>query len=256
MNLRIGKRWRTRSLRGFSRVLLQSLCCFLVCAAFTEMPSWAQGDHGFRFVRIKYDVGSSRFGGWRGGAPWAHDYPAAEINFHEAVSRTTKIHVEGEPIVLTLEDERIFQYPVLYLCEPGYWEMSDEAVENLSNYLRRGGFILFDDFRGQFELMNTYEQMQRVLPNIDPIPLPPEHPIWTIYYDVDPVAAPSLVSQCRAHCEDTYYGYFDEQGRLVGLMNHNQDIGDGWEWPERDFENASTVSFQMGVNFLIYALTH
>lgn len=234
---------------------LQCITMLMLLSGCMAMHVQAQGDYGFRFVRIKYDTGNSRFG-WRGGAPWSHDYPTAEINFHEAVSRTTSIHVEGDPLVLTLEDERIFEYPVLYLCEPGYWDMKEEEVENLSNYLGRGGFILFDDFRGQFELMNTYEQMQRVLPGVDPVPLPPEHPIWTIYYDIDPVAAPSLVGGCRSFCEDTYYGYFDEQGRLVGLMNHNQDIGDGWEWPERDFENASTVSFQMGVNFLIYALTH
>ena len=50
--------------------------------------------------------------------------------------------------------------------------------------------------------------------------------------------------------------YFDDSGRLVALANHNQDIGDGWEYPDRDFENASTVSFQMGINFVMYALTH
>jgi hypothetical protein len=43
---------------------------------------------------------------------------------------------------------------------------------------------------------------------------------------------------------------------MVALMCYNQDIGDGWEWPERNFEDASTTAFQMGINFLMYALTH
>lgn len=240
-----------------SRLFIAGLCC-CVYLLLPEIAQ-AQGDHGFRFVRVKYDMGASSNGfgfGRRGGAPWAHDYPTAEMNFHEAVARTTKIHVEGQPLVLTLDDQRIFEYPVLYLCEPGYWDMTDEQVENLAQYLQRGGFIMFDDFRGPRELMNAYEQMQRALPGVEPLPIPPEHPIWNVYYDINPVAAPSLVSGCWGECEDTYYGYFDSNGRLVGLLNHNQDLGDGWEWPERNFEDASTISFQMGVNFLIYALTH
>ena len=99
--------------------------------------------------------------------------------------------------------------------------------------------------------------MQRVLPNREPIELPASHPIWSIYFDVDPVAAPSLVSGYLGSISaDRYMGYFDDNGRLMALANHNQDIGDGWEYPDRDFENASTISFQMGINFVMYALTH
>ncbi len=145
----------------------------------------------------------------------------------------------------------------MYLCEPGYWQITDEEAEQLSEYLTRGGFLLLDDFRGEYEWYNFYEQMQRVLPNHEPVELPPSHPIWSIYFDVDPVAAPSLVSGYFGSTEDDrYMAYFDDHGRLVALANHNQDIGDGWEYPNRDFENASTVSFQMGINFVIYALTH
>ena len=56
--------------------------------------------------------------------------------------------------------------------------------------------------------------------------------------------------------DDTYIAYFDSNGRIVALACYNQDIGDGWEYPERSLGDASTISFQMGINFLIYALTH
>lgn len=217
---------------------------------------FAQGDHGFRFVRIQFEDGMSS--GWRrGGEAWSHDHPTGELNLYEALKRTTNIHVEGPPLVLTLKDERIFEYPVLYLCEPGFWTMDEEEVENLSEYLRRGGFILFDDFRGDREWAQFYEQMKRVLPDEEPVPLPPEHPVWSIYYDVDPVAAPSNVSGgWFSHEDDQYLAFFGEDGRMVALACYNQDIGDGWEWPERNLADASTISFQMGVNFLIYAFTH
>jgi len=220
----------------------------------------AQTDYGFRFVRIQFDSGQSESRGWgwgRGGAMWAHDYPVAEENFYTALKRTTSIQVEEPYLVLELSDDRIYEHPILYLCEPGYWQMTDEEVGRLREYFERGGFILFDDFRGDYEWYNLYEQMQRVLPSVEPRELTAVHPIWSIYYDVDPVAAPSLVSGYQGSRDaDSYWGYFDEDGRLMALANRNQDIGDGWEYPNRNFDNASTVSFQMGINFVIYALTH
>ena len=99
--------------------------------------------------------------------------------------------------------------------------------------------------------------MKRVFPDLEPEEISPDHPIWDIYFDVDPVAAPSLVSRREYdQGEDRYMAYFDDKGRMMALANHNQDIGDGWEWPDRNFQNASTISFQMGINFVMYALTH
>ncbi len=216
----------------------------------------AQGDHGFRFIRIQYE-NSSQGGMARWGATWRHDYPTAELNLYQAIERTTSMYVEGPPLVLSLKDERIFEYPVLYLCEPGYWPPDEEDAENLRRYLERGGFILFDDFRGEREWRHFHEQMKRVFPDNEMVELAPDHPIWSIYYDVDPVAAPSVVSGgAFTPLDDRYLGLFDREGRLMALACHNQDIGDGWEWPERNLGDASTVSFQMGINFVVYALTH
>jgi hypothetical protein len=221
------------------------------------LSSDASQDYGFRFVRIQFDSNASGMRS-RGGAPWSHDHPRAELQFYEALERTTQVQVEGPPLVLTLKDGRIFEYPLLYLCEPGYWTMDEDEVENLRAYLDRGGFILFDDFRGPREWQQLYEQMKRVFPDREPVEIPPDHFIWSIYYEVDPVAAPSLVRGGFrfAEYEDQYFALFDDRGRMVALMCYNQDIGDGWEWPERNFEDASTTAFQMGINFLMYALTH
>ncbi len=235
----------------------QSLLAFLLIAAVVflpAVPALGQDDHGFRFVRIQY--GTENLGWSRGGDPWSHDYPRAELHFYEALERTTAIRTARPPIVLRLDDERIFEYPVLYLCEPGYWEMNDEEAANLRAYLDRGGFILFDDFRGMREWQQLERQLQRVLPEAAPVELTPDHFIWSIYYEIDPIAAPSLVSGGYSADEDRYFALFDDNGRMMALMCYNQDIGDGWEWPDRNFEDASTISFQMGINFLLYALTH
>ena len=221
-----------------------------------------QQESAFQFVRIKFESnyggGGGRFGrGGRDMGPWAHDYPTAEHNFHNALQRTTRVEIAGQPLVLTLADKEIFDHPMLYLCEPGFWTVKEEEAENLREYLERGGFILFDDFRGDMDWIQLYEQMQQVYPDVEPQEIPPDHPIWSIFYDIDPIEAPSLVDRGRySRYEDRYLAYFDEEGRMFALACLNQDIGDGWEWPDRSFGDASTVSFQMGLNFLLYALTH
>jgi len=229
------------------------LTVFLVFG-FTN-PGYAQNDHGFRFIRIQY---GQEVRGWRGrgGQPWAHDYPTAELNFYEAIERTTKIQVAGPPLIMTLKDERIFEYPLLYLCEPGYWQIDEAEADNLREYLERGGFILFDDFRGTREWANLYDQLKMVFPDREPVLLPEDHAIWNIYFEVDPVAAPSLVSGRFSDFDDRYFALFDDNERMMALICYNQDVGDGWEWPDMNFQDASLIAFQMGVNFLMYALTH
>lgn len=211
----------------------------------------------FQFVRIRYESIGSRWGR----ETWAFDYPTAERNLYEAIERTTSLRLGGEPIVLTLEDDRIFEHTVLYLCEPGYWQLREEEAANLKTYFARGGFMIIDDFHdyqaGGPQWSNFYYNIKQVFPDLEPVELPPDHPIWSIYYDIDPVEAASTKDyEGFGKYDDVYYGIFDDDGRMLCIICYNQDIGDGWEWPERNFEDASTVSFQMAINFIMYALTH
>ena len=227
-------------------------------------PSLAD-DFGFRFVRVQYTSTGGGFG--RRGNAWATDYPRAEQHLHEAINRTTGIHLDGPPIVLRLTDDRIFEHPVLYLTEPGYWETNEAEVANLKKYLARGGFLIIDDFhdygRGQVgpQWNNMYRNIKRVFPDREPIELTADHPIWSVYYDIDPDAAISTKNSGGwgprfGPLDDVYYGIFDDSGRMVIAICYNQDIGDGWEWPDQNLGDASTVSFQMAINFIIYALSH
>ena len=240
------------------------LCCLACLLGLPDAQAQVPADeHGFRFVRIRYEtVRYARYPTWR------YDWPTAEQNLHEAIRRTTKLHLTGEPTVLTLTDPEIFEHPILYLCEPGYWRTNPEEVAQLRTYLTRGGFLIVDDFHdygdGQTgrEWENFYRILKQVFPDREPVELPPDHPIWTIYYDVDPVSALSTKLQSGEvpwldGDDDTYYGVFDDDGRLMVIICYNQDIGDGWEWPGgRNLGEASTVSFQMAINFIYYALTH
>lgn len=245
---------------------------FLVLLLLGSVPAQPAGfgsaispdDFGFRFVRVQYESTGGGFG--RRGDAWATDYPRADRHLHEAIERTTGLYLEGPPIVLRLTDERIFEYPVLYLTEPGYWRTNEEEVANLKKYLARGGFLIIDDFhdygRGRVgpQWNNMYRNIKRVFPDREPVELTADHPIWSVYYDIDPDAAMSTKNasgwQHFGPLDDVYYGIFDDNGRMMVAICYNQDIGDGWEWPERNLADASTVSFQMAINFIIYALTH
>jgi hypothetical protein len=57
-------------------------------------------------------------------------------------------HTE-ETNILTFDDPELFKYPVAYLCEPAGWVMSDEEAAGLRAYLKKGGFVIVDDFRFQ-----------------------------------------------------------------------------------------------------------
>jgi len=248
------------------RLLL--IACFM-SAVFPGMPEVikAQDDHGFRFIRIQvedtrtssYYYGGSRRGGWgrRGGEPgWIHDYPTAEDNLYEAIDKTTEIQLAGQYMILTFRDKRIFEYPFLYLSEPGRWRINQTEVDNLREYFARGGFVMFDDFRGEPEWYNFYYNMKLVFPDKEPVEIPNDHPIWSIYYDIDPLEAPSWVTPRYSKYEDKYYTYYDDNGRMMCIVCFNQDVGDGWKWPKQRLDQAETLPLQMGINFIIYALTH
>ena len=117
--------------QGFSANLAVHLLLSIACV----LPSNGQ-DAGFQFARVWYESHP----GFRESA-WATDYPTAEYNLHEAISRTTGLQLEGPPVVVSLKDPTIFEYAVLYLTEPGYWRTNEEEVENLRRYLDRGGVL-------------------------------------------------------------------------------------------------------------------
>ena len=125
----------------------------------------------FTFVRIQYDTAGSSWnddedwGPWR---TWAVDFPAADRNFLRGVRRLTNIHVNKEPIVLRLDDDRIFEYPFLYMLEVGRQggvQLSEKEILNLREYLLRGGFLFIDDFWGTWQWSNFYRNFSKVFPD-------------------------------------------------------------------------------------------
>jgi hypothetical protein len=222
-------------------------------------------DGRFTFVRLRYEESLWNAGSfWRrgGGDPgWAHDYPRGERHLMKMVSELTAVRaiVEGSNI-LSADDPEIFKFPVAYLSEPGYWTVSDAEAANLRAYLLKGGFLIVDDFEGE-HWINFEEKMHKVLPGAVFVRLDASHPIFHAFFDLDDLA-PLTVGNYRARrAPSVYYGIFEDNDptkRLMVIANYNNDIGEYWEWSDTGFFpiELSNEAYKLGVNYVIYALTH
>lgn len=234
----------------------------------------------FSFARIVYDsTGGLQeayyFYEGRLWQRWETDYPQADENFVFRLSELTTSTPNSEPVTLRLTDPSLFSFPFIYMCDVGWMELSSEEQAALRTYLLRGGFLWVDDFWGLAEWENFERVMREVLPEHPWQELPEDHPILTMVFPLPrtpQIPARDFAVAGWLHDPPNYHrypahgieqvnlrGYFDDAGRLMAIATHNTDIGDGWEregYGEEYFEKYSTVAYAMGVNIVVYALTH
>lgn len=226
----------------------------------------------FTFVRIRYDSYGSRGSYGRSGGGWAVDFPASDLNFSFRLQQLTSIKVAPEPKVLRLTDAELFDHPFIYLIEPGALSFSDEEVDALRRYLDNGGFLMVDDFWGEEEWYNFYVEIRRVFPERPLEELPYEHAIFHCVYDLPnkpqiPSINQALGGRNSGRTWETYdsqtphyKGIFDDNGRMMVIICHNTDLGDGWEregedhWYFREF--SEKYAYPLGINIVMYAMTH
>ncbi|MGE3778632.1 MAG: DUF4159 domain-containing protein, partial [Pirellulaceae bacterium] len=212
----------------------------------------------FTFVRVEYDEGGMR----RRGGGWTTDYPDSDLNFSFRLQQLTALKVDPHPKIVRLTDEELFDYPFVYLIEPGDMYLSDEEVVALRRYLLNGGFMMVDDFWGEYEWMNLYDQVKRVFPDREPQELPLEHEVFHCVYDLpEKPQIPSIHAWAsgyateRSDAPEAYYkGVFDDKGRMMMIICHNTDLGDGWERegedPEYFREFSEKRSYPLGINII------
>jgi hypothetical protein len=108
--------------------------------------------------------------------------------------------------------------------------------------------------------------MTRVLPGARIIELPLEHPVFHSYYDINQIIqVPNVGNALNSsqtseqdgivpHCR----GILDEHGRLMVIVNWNTDLGDAWEWADLPGFPAkySTYAYKIGINAIVYAMSH
>jgi hypothetical protein len=182
------------------------------------------------------------------------------------------LKTETNGLVLELTDPRLKQQPFIYIAEGGRLHLSQEEVKSLREYLLGGGFLMVDDFWGEAEWQSLAAELRRVFPDRDPIELPVTHEVFRSFYEIrSKPQVPNLMLGIQSQTtgvtweredgkEAHYRGLMDDKGRLMAVFCHNTDLADGWErineHPYYFHEFSLKKAFPMGINIVVYALTH
>ena len=238
------------------------------------VPNWDRDEElpndMFTFARIQYDSWGR---GWRGRGKWSVDYPESDLNMSSRLEQLTSLKVDPEGIVLSLHEDKLFNYPFIYIIEPGELYFSDAEVKALRKYLLNGGFLMVDDFWGEAEWKNFERQFRRVFPTREIVELPIEHELFQCVF---PLKQKPQVPNPRTAMQGAsrgitwerwdaktphYRGVYDDEGRLMVVICHNTDLGDGWEeesrageWYFKEFSEPK--AYPMGINIIFYSMIH
>ena len=220
-------------------------------------------DGRFTFARIKFANPPAGYY-YRGLPSWAHGYPTAELNLMKIMNEVSLLHPHTDSSnVIALDDPALFEYPVAYMTEAGYWVMTDKEAAALRAYLLKGGFVIFDDFRddwyrGGGGWQNFEDNMRRVIPDAQFVDLTPDNAIFHSFFDLDSL---NIIPQYYDEGPPVLRGLFeanDPGKRMLAVINFNTDVSNFWEFSGEGFVpvDLSNEAYKLGVNYLMYALTH
>jgi hypothetical protein len=250
-------------------------------------PTWpADGEFkndAFVFARLRYDAQYDKYlrGHVDADRRWLIDFPACDLDLSYRLHQMTAIKVDPDGRVVKLTETNLWEFPFIYLIEPGRGFLNEEEVPLLRKYLLNGGFMMVDDFWGDREWKSFQDEIERLFPpekfpkqKITDLAL--EHPIFHTVFDLkEQPQVPGIewmkyylsrgttyeFKRGETGYEDVHYrGIYDDKGRLMVFICHNTDLGDGWE-REGDREDyfrtfSEPKAFPMGINAIVYAMTH
>ncbi|MBI3949799.1 MAG: DUF4159 domain-containing protein, partial [Acidobacteria bacterium] len=181
----------------------------------------------FTFARIKFGGESlSRFDPFGQGPPWSHDYPRGGRHLMKILTELTTLDANPDEVILTFDDPELFKYPFAYICEVGFMQLGDDEIKGMREYLLRGGFLIVDDFRGEWALENLREPLWRAFPEFQLQELDITHPAFNCFFDIQTLD----VMPPYGGGIPKFYGLSDQSGRLMMVVNYNNDISEYWEW--------------------------
>lgn len=224
-----------------------------------EKAEWA-------FARFHFPASPvNRLGAFRGFQLWAADYPKADRQFVAGLRRLTRLNARAMEQVVDADSDELFNWPWIYMEHGNGWVLSDEQAARLREYLLRGGFLLSDDTHGDDEWEMLVEGLKKIFPGRTIEDLSNADEIFHVMYDLDdrfkihgtrylwggrPYTVDAVVPRWRA--------IRDDQGRIMVAIYHNSDVGDAWEWADspRYPERETSLAYRLGINYILYDLTH
>ena len=240
-------------------------------------------DQEFTFSRLMFNDNQTAIDnlGDRIGYPhWQADCSESEPHFISAMKRLTRIDTNDQSQSISLLDNRIYDFPMIYVVEAGFASFSTAEAENLREYLLRGGFLLVDDFHGSYQWQEFERWMGQVFPDRQVVDIPPTHEIFNVHFAIDEfIQIPGLRALClnpgetwelpimktaavnesnSSRQQPKWRGVLDDDGRVMAIINWNMDLGDAWEHADMEEYSAlyTATAYRLGVNYVIYGMTH
>jgi len=222
--------------------------------------AWEEAE--FAFARLRFR--SQQDGYRRGHARWGTDANTCDRHFIVGLRRLTRVNARSVEHIVDIDDDEMFNWPWMYAVGIGDWYLTDAHVARLRKYFDRGGFLVVDDFHGEREWRDFANGVNRIYPGRQMVELQDEDSIFHVVYDLrerfqvsglnivygNPYERGGYVPHWRA--------LKDESGRVQIAAFFNQDLGDACEWayyppyPEK----LSGLAWRMGVNYVLYSMTH
>src|SRR5262245_48685051 len=211
--------------RLFISVISMTLVMLSISPAVAFLDSDPPKDAEFIFARIRYHM--TRESIFNREVPWHHDYPYGDEAFPTFLKEVTHINTASTAYqIVDIDSPELFKYPFAYLCEPGYLDLNEKDTKNLRQYLQRGGFVLVDDFRGSQHFNNLAYQMKKVFPDRNIIPLTLSHSIFDSFYKIESLNMRPPYGRDPVE----FLGIEDDHGRIVMVINYNNDLSEIWQW--------------------------
>ncbi len=237
---------------------------------FETPQDWNQNAE-FAFARLMFPPGENdgyrgRFDGpWQQGLSlWTQDYPRADRHFAQALRRLTRVQTRSvEELVNLDESAEAYNWPWLYAVQVGEWGLTESQAKKLRDYCLRGGFFLADDFHGDYEWQMFERRIKMAFPDRQIVEIADNDPMFHVLYDfVEKDQIPG-----RAHLRLGYKNngigahwraIYDDKGRIMVLISYNSDLGDAWEYADDPVypEKLASIAIRIGVNSVIYSMTH
>jgi len=241
-------------------------------------PEQANEKAEFSWSRLQYTAAQRSFGGYGGGGfgygggygyggrwTWGQDYPKADRQFLLALRRLTRVNARSTEQVVELDDDKIFNYPWVYAVDVQDWTFTPPEAKRLHDYLLKGGFLMVDNFHGTVDWENFMNGMRLVIPDRPVEDLSNSDEIFHVLYDLSDrfqVPGEQYVNTGRTYEKDGYVPKWrairDDRGRVMVAICHNMHLGDAWEWADSpDYpERFASMAFRVGINYVIYGMTH
>ncbi len=218
-------------------------------------------DGRFTFFRVRFEPSSSGFGGRGFGRrgndkKWDHDTPRADRHFMKILEELTMLRPKMDcNVIYAFGDPESFKYPIAYVSEPGFWTQTEEELKGVQDFVKKGGFIIFDDFTAQM-YYNLEEQWRRAFPDLQFQEIPKTHPIFDAFFDIRESRMPN-----GGYGPADWLGVFEDNDptkRLIAVATYNGDLGELMEFSDEGFVSIdlSNEAYKIMTNYVIYAMTH